>query len=118
MTNSYKLDDLRAEMDKKYAPLTIEVGRDKFVLRNLLRIGESDRTEIQDALKTMNSEDDDKIQVAVLSAGVDTILRIVPADNKGPKLLEALQGDITVGMKVIELWIEATDLGEASSSPS
>ena len=118
MTNSYKLDDLRRDLDQQYQPLIIEVGRQQYPLRNILRMGQSDRTEIREALIEIRSLlDDEEAGVDLLTPLANRIIEKAVADGKGPALVEHLNGDVAMSMRIINLWTEATHPGEASGSP-
>lgn len=126
MTNTYSLDQLVEDLDKQYAPLKLTLGDGTFVLRSLLRVPDSQRTSVlgaMDKLKPLMSSDEDDEddwtpeEVSQATEALFQILGGVTADGKGPKLLEFINGDVVLGMKIMELWTEATQPGEAPSSP-
>lgn len=121
--NSYTLENLKQDLDHEFAPLTIEVGGDALVLRNLMRVGDGERQSIMEQLQELEviqSEDRDPTpqETTRLSQIVVSILSTVTADDKGNKLASALSGDLMLAMKIMELWQEATQPGEASNSPA
>jgi hypothetical protein len=123
MSNVYNLDSLKADLDREFAPLSLEVGGEKLVLRNLMRINEKEREAVLAALKEVESSDLDEENAKVedlsaLGTHIETILKTVVADGKGPKLVENIGGDIALSTKLIELWVEATQPGEAENSPA
>ena len=124
MSNVYDLAQLRADLDREFAPLKIEVDGETLTLRNVLRINDKDRAPVLDALSVVQDAFDeeegaitgDKIDSA--SSAIETILRAVTADGKGEKLVRHLNGDLALSLKVINLWAEASQPGEASGSPN
>jgi hypothetical protein len=128
MSNVFDLDSLRDELDKEFAPAKFSKGGEQYTLRNLMRVGKKDRTAIiklMNQLREVNGdeekkaddiEDPEKIeQVQDLMA---QILSMVAADNRGQALVDAVGDDLQLLSKVMELWQEATQPGEAEDSPS
>lgn len=124
MPNAYTLDDLKADLDHEFAPLSLEIGGESVVLRNLMRINEKDRAAVLVALKEVEEVHQDDASepsvedVAKLSGAVGFILKTVVDKGKGDKLIKALDGDLMLAMRVMELWSEATQPGEAQNSPA
>jgi hypothetical protein len=126
MSNVYSLDTLKNDLDKEFAPLKLEIDGDELVLRNLMRVNDKDRDEVLAALKVVEEnakdEDDEDEQspeeIAAMSAAITTVIRCVTAGGKGEKLVQAIDGDLMLGMRVMELWTEATQPGEAQNSPA
>jgi hypothetical protein len=122
MSNVYSLDALRQDLDREFAPLKLEVGGDEIVLRNLLRIGEKERSTVLAALKAVEEsqagEESSVADLDEIAKHVETILQTVTADGNGKKLVTGLGGDMALAMKVVELWVEATQPGEAENSPA
>lgn len=114
MSNSYTLDQLRADMDMKYAPVEIDLGKGKPVqLRHLLRLPADDRKAVRDAVESVNSED--TAGDATLES-IRTIIRTVA--DRGDELVTAIGDDLALGMHITELWMGATQPGEAENSPA
>ncbi|GAA1940429.1 phage tail assembly protein [Amycolatopsis minnesotensis] len=126
MSTLYTLDKLREDVDREFAPLKIAVGDATYVLRNLLRIDETDRDAVMEAMKDVEAaaaDEDTETEadlddVKKFTAAINFVLATVTADGKGAKLIEAFNGDMMVAMKVLELWSEATQPGEARNSPA
>jgi hypothetical protein len=118
MTNIFSLDDLREEVEREFAPVTIELSDGTEVtLRNLLRLPKGQRREVVSTLKVLEEVDGtDDSDVEELLHAATSVLEIV-ADN-GKKLAKELDGDLAVTMKVLERWMEATQPGEAKRSGS
>lgn len=124
MSNIYTLDDLKNDLDREFAPLTIQIGDDNLVLRNLMRVNEKDRETILAALKTVEDssgkeEDDLGVdEVTALGQAINTVLQLIVGDDKGAKLVAYVDGDLMLAMKIMELWTGATQPGEAQNSPA
>lgn len=125
MSNVYSLAQLCEDLDKEFAPLKLEVDGEELVLRNLMRIHDSDRSAVLTALTDIdiaNGDDDQKElsaeQVDAMSAALRVIFSKVTANGKGDKLVEHIDQDLMLSMKILELWTEATQPGEAQSSPA
>lgn len=117
MSNSYSLDDLRAALDDEFKPLVITVDGEDFTLVNLLRVDKDTRKIAADKLKALEADSVDKDYDKTVAAMEDLIV-VITANGGGNKLVAAMNQDVQLMMKVITLWIGASNLGEASSSPS
>lgn len=115
--NVFTLEALEAEIERQYAPLKFQAAGEEFVLRSLLRIGKKDRDAVMEKLKDLETEDEE-LNEDVAFAAVQFVLKTVVADNKGAKLSKVLGDDLLRNMKVLEKWVEATQPGEATDSPS
>lgn len=125
--NVFTLESLEEEIERDFSPLTFTAGNDEFVLRNPLRLEADNRKKVMASLQTL----EDARQTATTKGGTDAqvdgdemletvqaILKAVTADKKGDKLVKILGNDLVRCMKVMERWMEATQPGEASDSPS
>lgn len=118
MSNVYTLDNLRSEMDKKYAPVEIDLGKgEPVVLHNLMRLDSKRRQAVQEAIASIQNQDEDTDADEALE-GVKTVIGLVADDNKGKALNDAIGDDVGLAMHILELWSEATQPGEASNSPA
>ena len=113
---TYSLDQLRADVEKAYAGITIEVGDDKIALPNILRLSDSDRNKIVDHLEKLGeaSEENDFTAIAKHSTAV---LKIA-AGKRGADLVKLLGDDVALTLSVLRKWTEQTQAGEADSSQS
>lgn len=126
MSTLFTLDSLREEADKKFAPVKIGMSDGTEVtLKNLLRLGESDRKMVTKNLAIINppedakpeeGEDDGLSRVDELAKAGTEILSKVADDPR--KLLKELDGDTGLIMQVLTTWMEGTQSGEAQSSPA
>ena len=123
MSNVFTLDSLREEVAKEFAPLKIALSDGtETVLRNLLRLNEKTRTEVLDTLKglDLNDEDEGEVRgderVTQLTTSVARVLELV--SDKGKKFVRELDGDLLLMMKILNRWMEESQLGEAQTSPA
>lgn len=123
MTNTFTLDSLREEADKKFAPFKIPLSDGTQVtLRNFLRLSQKTREAVLEGINSLNADNDDEDTASLDSIDrmAGTAARIIEtvADANGKKLTKEIDGDIALLMQVINAWMEATQLGEADSSPA
>ncbi|QGH79695.1 tail assembly chaperone [Gordonia phage Anon] len=125
MPNIFKLDDIRLEAERRYAPTVIELGEDKSVtLTALLRLGEKDRKEVLDIVGKIHEVDED-LEEAEAEAAVTAITEKLfeKIADKPKRLLKALDDEDSaiksaLHMQVLSAWMHGSQLGEAESSPS
>lgn len=125
MGNVFTLDSLREEVEKEFAPVKISLpDGTKVTLRSLVRLNKKDREAVLSALDDLDdarSQDYESEEgkaadgVDKLAAAAAKVLTLV-SDN-GKALVRALNGDLALTMKVLESWMEATQVGEAENSP-
>lgn len=121
MGNVFTLDSLREEVEKEFAPVRIVLSDGSEVtLRNLLRLPKKEREVALGKLRVLEAaeeENDDELdQVGRLAAAAIEVLAAV-ADN-GDKLVKDLDGDAGVILKVLSVWMESSQPGEAQPSPA
>lgn len=124
MSNVFNLDSLREELDREFAPLTLTFGKEQVVLRNLMRISDTERKVVLKALEEVEAlqpaegeeESQSLEEVEALGKAVHTVLLNVTGDGKGQKLVDYIGGDLMMSMKIMEQWTEATQPGEAENS--
>jgi len=126
MSNTFTLDALREDVERKYAPVKIAVGKREVVLRHLIRMPKGDREAVVELLNkfkdAVSSGPEDKADDAVLDddalleLGKEIVAKV--AKDHGDVLVEALGDDLALTIHVLETWMEATQLGEAQNSPA
>jgi hypothetical protein len=117
MGNVFTLQSLQEELERTYAPLEFQNGKDTYVLRQVLRMPKSERDMVASKLKSLDREDsDDTTEEEVLEI-LELILRTVTQDGKGEKLVELLDHDLLTVKLLFDKWMEACQPGEASPSP-
>lgn len=118
MSNVFTLDSLREEVESEFAPMKLGLSDGtEVVLRSLLRLKAAERTEVLESLKNLKMDDDGDSpeRVEHLTQSVSRVLEVI-ADN-GKKFLKELDGDLLLMMKVLNRWMEETQVGEAQTSP-
>ena len=116
--STFKLDDLRNDLDSKFNVFKIEVGDQIFTFRSVMRMDKKDRAKIKGCLEQFQEfvEDDSKSLEDAEPVINEMIVRAV-SDGKGKDLVKILDGDITLTLYVVSEWVTASNPGEASGSP-
>jgi len=115
MSNVITVDAIRAEVDQQYAPVTIGLSDgSETVLKNILRLSKTTREVVLEEVKAI--QDAANTETEVLADHVANIIDLV-SDN-GQALLNELDGDLALLMKILEVWMDKTQLGEAENSPT
>lgn len=118
MSNAFTLDDLNKAIDAKYAPFNFHAGADKYVLRQVLRLSKSERESVVLQLKHLETFQDAEVDEDAILQTIETIVSLVTDDGRGPKLIELLGHDLVRVQMLMEMWMEASQTGEASPSPA
>lgn len=126
MANVFKLDDIRAEAERRYTPTQIELEDGTVVeLRALLRLGKKERSEVLATVDEINGlQDEDEDDDTAAGKVADIVAKIIETvATKPKKLLEALDHEdpavrAHLHMQVLSAWMGNTQLGEAESSPA
>lgn len=114
MSNVFTLDALREEADKQYEPLVVALSDGtESVLKNVLRLNKPTRTAILGAVDALNEGSGSYNEI---SENVEVIISAVATSPE--KLLEDLDGDLALSIKLIERWMNGTQLPEVEPSPS
>jgi hypothetical protein len=117
MVNSFTLDDLRAEVEREYAPLEVGLHDGSTVtLKHLLRLPKKTRDKVVDVLKVLEPVEGEDPDADAMIDAATTVLKLV-ADN-GAALVKELDGDVTLTMRVLERWMQTAQPGEAPPSPA
>ena len=113
MSNVFSLDSLREEADRLYKPLSVTLSDGtEATLQNLFRLNKKSRTSILEAVEAIGA---DETSVTDLINHIETIIKGVSTHSA--QLLKELDGDVAVSLKLIERWMEGTQLPEAGNSP-
>lgn len=120
MSNIFTLDQLNDEIERKYAPLVFQAGDQEFTLLSLLRVAKKVRAEVQARLEALSksSDSDETVSEEDTLSTLQFVLSSVTKDNKGRALVRVLGDDLVKYTTLMAKWQEATQPGEASSSPS
>ena len=118
--SKYSLADIKADMDKLFAPVTLDLGKEEIVLRNILRVDDAARTKVVEAQKRIQELADEDGEVdddhmVEYKAQMLAVLAAVATD--GEALLKALGEDLALIMRIFAIWAEESQAGEAKRSP-
>jgi hypothetical protein len=119
----FTLDNLRKEVEKEFAPFQIDVDGEKLTLRNLLRVPKNRRDEVYGLLDELSeAQESDEGTLAVTEKSAQIALKIIPmvADKEklARTLVERIEDDLALTLRLFNVWMSATQPGEADSSPS
>jgi hypothetical protein len=112
---------MREEIEREFAPCQFELPEGKVVtLRNILRIPKSDREKVYtllDELGDINKSEDTGGGLVQTEKSAEVALKILPlvADSEklGRQLVEAIEEDLALTLRVFSAWMEGTQAGEA-----
>jgi hypothetical protein len=116
---------MREDIEREFAPFQIEVDGKTLTLKNLLRVPGKNRNEVYSLLDEMSelqrqSEDDAGLSSTEKSAQI--ALHIIPlvADNEklARVLVEQIEDDLALTLRVFSSWMDKTQSGEAVDSQS
>ena len=121
MSNVFTLDSLREEVEKEFAPVKIGLSDGtEATLRSLVRLNKKTREEVLSTLKALQSvSDSEETTIEDVDTMVDAATKILESvATNGKNLVKELDGDLSLTMRVLEAWLEASQPGEASNSPA
>ena len=111
MSNVFSLDSLREEIEKEFKPVQLEIGTKTVTLSNLMRLPKLKREKVLALMKELENEE--KLKIDLESIAVNILVEV--SDN--PTVLrKALSDELALAMRVLNLWMEGTQTGEAESS--
>jgi hypothetical protein len=122
--NIFTLDAMREEIEREFAPFQLDIDGKTLTLRNLLRVPKKDREEVYGLLdelaKVGDGESDSSLSNTEQSAQI--ALKIIPLVSDNTKLanilVENIEDDLALTLRVFSSWMGATQAGEAEGSPS
>lgn len=120
MGNVFTLDSLREEVEREFAPVEIGLSDGSTVtLRNLIRLPKKQREAALAKLKDLEDAEDSEGQTDKFGALAEAALGVlaIVADDGG-QLVKELDGDVGLTMKVLNVWMGASQPGEAQPSPA
>lgn len=112
MSNEFTLNDLNAALEKKYGPFVFVAGREKFVLRQPLRLSQEARTLVKAQLQVLEDKNDELTEDEVKAIFKAVIENIIEGD-KADRLFDVLDHDLVKITILFEQWVERTQAGEA-----
>ncbi len=117
------LDSIRESIEKKYAPVVIDLGGGKScTLVAAMRLSKEDRRKLVGLQDAANKADGDNMTPEQVDGLVDLLKDMIgivaskPAEAKA--LLAACGDDLAMLQAVIEEYMGGTEPGEASPSPA
>lgn len=121
--NVFTLDAMREEIEKEFAPFQIEVDGEKLTLRNLLRVPKNRRDEVYGLLDDLTAaQESDEGTLSVTEKSAQIALKIIPlvADNEALAhvLVERIEDDLALTLRLFNVWMEATQSGNSEDSPN
>ena len=124
MSNVFTLDALRDDIEKEFAPCQFELPDGKTVtLRNILRLPKSSREEVYKLLDELAADQDEEGSgLAATENSAQIALKILPlvADSEklGRQLVESIEEDLALTLRVFSVWMDGTSVGEPEGSPN
>jgi Ca2+-binding EF-hand superfamily protein len=122
--NIFTLDAMREEIEREFAPFQLDIDGKTLTLRNLLRVPKKDREQVYSLLdelsKVGDSDSDGSLTSTELSAQI--ALKIIPLVSDNTKLanllVENIEDDLALTLRVFSSWMGATQAGEAEGLDS
>lgn len=124
MSNIFTLDSMREEIEREFAPFQVEMPGGKLLtLRNILRVPKKNRETVYEYLDQISeAQKDDEDTLGSTEKSAQIALQIIPlvADNEklGRQLVEQIEDDLALTLRVFSKWMEGTQAGEAAPSQS
>jgi hypothetical protein len=121
--NVFTLDAMREEIEKEFAPFQIEVDGEKLTLRNLLRVPKNRRDEVYGLLDDLSAaQESDEGTLSVTEKSAQIALKIIPLVSDKEKLartlVERIEDDLALTLRLFNVWMEATQSGNSEDSPN
>lgn len=111
---TFTLTDLREAAERKYAPVTISNGSDKFVLSSVLQLPKSRRKAVERLLNDISDNADN--EGYGLDAQLDAfeqLIRLVTDNEKGDELLDLIGDNPALLLEIGTEWVNSSQAGEA-----
>ena len=115
------LDQIRADIEAKYAPVVIDLGGGiTCTLVQALRLPKAARAELVNQQRAINdSGDSDEYNEDAVLTHLRSLIRLVATNPaEANNLIQAIGDDVALLGEIVRRYSEATQLPEASSSPS
>ncbi len=108
------LDQIRADIEKKYAPLEVDLGDRKVLLITALRLPKDKRRQLFGLQQQTDGDDADAAEKAMH----DIVRIIAKTTADGDALLKAVGDDLAVLSEILNEYGRVSQPGEASRSVS
>lgn len=118
MSNVFSLDSMREEIEREFSPCSFELpGGKTVVLRNLLRVPRNDREKVYKLLDQLTDSSSDESGFSETERASQIALQVIPLvaepQELGAKLVELIEDDLALSLRVFSVWMESTQAGEA-----
>lgn len=115
---SISLDEIRADIVKKYEPYLVAFDGGQLVMRQAMRLSSPERAELKSLMELVSADDVDEDVVMDLLGKV--VVRVAENRQTAHAFLLSLGEDerLVVLSELVNRYAEATQVGEASSSAS
>jgi len=111
VSNVFSLDSLREEIEKQFAPVQLEIGSKTVTLSNMMRLPKKKRDFVMESLKELENEDKNDIDIEEIAVNV-----LAEVSDNPALVRRGLKDELALSMKILGLWMESTQTGEAESS--
>ncbi|UJD20865.1 tail assembly chaperone [Mycobacterium phage Zimmer] len=124
MGNVFTLDSVREEVEREFAPVTVDMAEGSVVLRNVLRVPKLRRDKVFsliDSLDAATKDEDGKpipeeklgLEHMEKTAGiaVELIRLVADSDKLGEILCDILSDDVALTLAVFGKWMDTTQPG-------
>jgi hypothetical protein len=123
MSNIFDLDSMREEISREFAPFQITVDEKVLTLRNLLRVPKNRRDEVYGLLDDLSAaQESDEGTLSVTEKSAQIALKIIPLVSDNEKLartlVERIEDDLALTLRLFNVWMEATQSGNSGDSPN
>ncbi|QFG11538.1 tail assembly chaperone [Mycobacterium phage Maminiaina] len=131
MGNIFTLDSVREEVEREFAPVTVDMPEGSVVLRNVLRVPKLRRDKVFKLIDELEAatkdeagkpipEDQLGMEHMERTAGiaVELIRLVADSDKLAEILCGILEDDVALTLAVFGKWMEVTQPGEAERSQS
>lgn len=112
---TFTLEDLKADVAKKYEATVLVSGDDEYVLPNLLQLTSAKRTKVMELIDKIGEGDEDSGLEDQLNIFKEVIIA-AEQNDKGEELLELFEDNSAMLFEFVESWMENAQVGEPEPS--
>lgn len=113
---TFTLDNLKAEVERKYAPTVIENGDDEYILANLLQLPSKTRSEVLSLIDKVDGDEESASGIEEQLELFTEIVKLSEKNGRGDELLELIGDNTALIFEIVSAWMETTQVGEAEGS--
>ncbi|AXH48800.1 tail assembly chaperone [Mycobacterium phage Steamy] len=131
MGNVFTLDSVREEVEKEFAPVTVDMAEGSVVLRNVLRVPKLRRDKVFKLIDDLDAATKDadgkpipeeelgfEHMERTAESAIELIRLVADSDKLAEILCTVLEDDVALALAVFGKWMEVTQPGEAERSQS